>query len=104
MPRRLYRWHPDEGHYSLVREDDDDAEGYDDNLYEYDAERCVFKRLPPLRPTNKREAVIPRRRFLVRLPDGTHAMTYSLDDIYEYDEKKKRFVRLAQRDQGQDTK
>jgi hypothetical protein len=30
--RRLYRWHPDQGHYSLVRDDDDD----EDNLYEYE--------------------------------------------------------------------
>jgi hypothetical protein len=93
--RRLYRWHPDEGHYSLVREDDDDAGGYEDNLYEYDAERCFFKRRQPLRPTIKPEPVTRRRRFFVRLPDGTHAMTYSLDDIYEYDAKKKRFVRIA---------
>jgi hypothetical protein len=42
--RRLYRWHPDGGHYSLVREDDDDGENYDDNLYEYDIERRFFKR------------------------------------------------------------
>ena len=40
--RRLYRWHPDEGHYSLVRDDDDDGE---DNLYEYDAERLLFRRV-----------------------------------------------------------
>jgi hypothetical protein len=38
--RRLYRWHPDEGHFSLVRDDDDDDE---DNLCEYDAERGFFK-------------------------------------------------------------
>jgi hypothetical protein len=43
--RRLYRWHPDQGHYSLVRNDDDDGEEYDDNLYEYDAERLLFKRV-----------------------------------------------------------
>jgi hypothetical protein len=43
--RRLYRRHPDEGHYSLVREDDDDWEEYEDNLYEYDAERLLFKRV-----------------------------------------------------------
>jgi len=43
--RRLYRWHPEEGHYSLVREDDDDGEEYEDNLYEYDAERLLFKRV-----------------------------------------------------------
>jgi hypothetical protein len=42
--RRLYRWHPDEGHYSLVRQDDDWKE-YEDNLYEYDSERRVFKRV-----------------------------------------------------------
>ncbi|MFZ0238294.1 MAG: hypothetical protein WAL37_13195, partial [Xanthobacteraceae bacterium] len=43
--RRLYRWHPDQGHYSLVREDDDDGEEYEDNIYEYDAERLLFKRV-----------------------------------------------------------
>jgi hypothetical protein len=37
--------HPDQGHYSLVREDDDDGEEYEDNLYEYDAERLLFKRV-----------------------------------------------------------
>ena len=42
--RRLYRWHPDEGHYSLVRQDDDWKE-YEDNLYEYDTERLVFRRV-----------------------------------------------------------
>ena len=42
--RRLYRWHPEEGHYSLAH-DDDDTEAYADNLYEYDAERLVFKRV-----------------------------------------------------------
>jgi len=42
--RRLFRWHPDQGHYSLVRQDDD-WEEYEDNLYEYDAERLVFKRI-----------------------------------------------------------
>jgi hypothetical protein len=41
--RRLYRWHPDEGHFSLVRDDDDDDD--EDNLYEYDAERLFFKRI-----------------------------------------------------------
>ena len=40
---RLYRWHPNQGHYSLVRDDDDDVEEY--NLYEYDAERLFFKRV-----------------------------------------------------------
>ena len=43
--RRLFRWHQDEGHYSLVREDDDDWEEYEDNTYEYDAERRLFKRV-----------------------------------------------------------
>jgi hypothetical protein len=43
--RRLYRWHPDQGHYSLVREDDDDWEEYEDRTYEYDAERLLFKRV-----------------------------------------------------------
>ena len=43
--RRLYRWHSDQGHYSLVREDDDDGEEYQDDLYEYDAERLLFKRV-----------------------------------------------------------
>jgi hypothetical protein len=42
--RRLYRWHPEEGHYSLVR-DDDDWEEYEHNLYEYDTERLLFKRV-----------------------------------------------------------
>jgi len=43
--RRLYRWRPDQGHFSLVREDDDDGEEYD--LYEYDTDfgrRGFFKR------------------------------------------------------------
>jgi hypothetical protein len=105
--RRLYRWHPDPGHYSLVREDDDDGEAYDD-LYEYDAERLLFKRyqpavapLPPLPPTKHRQAEPPpRRRFFVRHRDGTYAPVprrdeYSRDDLYEYDAKKKRFVRVA---------
>jgi hypothetical protein len=43
--RRLYRWHPDQGHFSLVREDDDDWEEYEDRTYEYDAERLLFKRV-----------------------------------------------------------
>jgi len=42
--RRLYRWHADEGCYSLVREDAN-GEEYDDNLYEYDAEWLVFRRV-----------------------------------------------------------
>ena len=103
--RRLYRWHPDEGHYSLVREDDDDGE---DNLYEYDAERLLFKRyqpvlkpLPPLPPTKPRQPEPPpRRRFFVRHRDGTYAPVprrdeYSRDDVYEYDAKKNQFVRVA---------
>ena len=56
VPPNLIR-NTDQGHYSLVREDDDDAEAYDDNLHTYDAERLVFKRyqpmeapLPPLSP------------------------------------------------------
>ena len=44
MLRRLYRWHPDHGHYSLLR-DDDDWEEYGDDLYEYDAERRLFERV-----------------------------------------------------------
>jgi len=107
--RRLYRWHPDEGHFSLVREDDDDAEGYDDNFYEYDAERRLFKRYyPPVAlftPTKPRHQKIepepetpPRRRFFVRHPDGSYAVTRSdeplPDEIYEYDAKKNRFVRV----------
>jgi hypothetical protein len=43
--RRLYRWHPDQSHYSLVHEDDDDWEQYEDRTYEYDAERLLFKRV-----------------------------------------------------------
>jgi hypothetical protein len=45
--RRLYRWHPEEGHYSLLRDDDDDWEDYEANLYEYDCERRFFKRYQP---------------------------------------------------------
>jgi hypothetical protein len=45
QPRRLYRRHPNQDHFSLVREDDDDGEAYDDNLYTYDAERLLFKRV-----------------------------------------------------------
>ena len=106
--RRLYRWHPDQGHYSLVREDDDDGEEYDDNLYEYDAERLLFKRyqpvlkpLPPLPPPKPREPEPPpRRRFFVRHRDGTYAPVprrdeYSVDDVYEYDATKNQFVRVA---------
>jgi hypothetical protein len=108
--RRLYRWHPDEGHYSLVREDDDDVAEYEHNLYKYDAERLLFKRcqplLEPLTPTKPRRQKIepepetpPRRRFFVRLPNGNYAVTrgdeYTRDDIYEYDAKKNQFVRVA---------
>jgi hypothetical protein len=40
--QRLYRWHSDNGHYTLVRDDDDD----EDILYEYDTtERPFFKRV-----------------------------------------------------------
>jgi hypothetical protein len=59
--RRLYRWHPDQGHYSLVREDDDaffvrhrdgtyapvprrDEYSVDD-VYEYDATKNQFVRV-----------------------------------------------------------
>jgi hypothetical protein len=42
--RHLYAWHPDQGHYSLLR-DDDDWEEYENNIYEYDAERVLFKRV-----------------------------------------------------------
>ena len=109
--RRLYRWHPDEGYYSLVREDDDDEEDCEDNLYEYDAERCLFKRyqpvlkpLPPLPPTKPRQPETPpRRRFFVRHRDGTYAPVprrdeYRLDEVYEYDAKKNQFVRVARDD------
>ena len=106
--RRLYRWHPDEAYYSPVREDDDDGEEYDDNLYTYDAERLLFKRyqpvlkpLPPLPPPKPREPEPPpRRRFFVRHRDGTYAPVprrdeYSRDDLYEYDANKNQFVRVA---------
>jgi hypothetical protein len=45
--RRLYRWHPEEGHYSLLRDDDEDWEDYEADLYKYDAERRFFKRYHP---------------------------------------------------------
>ena len=41
--KRLFRC--DEGHYSLVRDEDDDWEEYEDNTYKYDAERRSFKRV-----------------------------------------------------------
>ena len=104
QPRRLYRWHPDH-HFSLVREDDDAGEAYDDNLYTYDAERLLFKRyqpvLKPLPPTKPRQPEPPpRRRFFVRHRDGTYAPVprrdeYSVDDVYEYDATKNQFVRVA---------
>jgi len=102
--RRLYRWRPDQGHFSLVREDDDDGD-YD--LYEYDTNfgRGFFKPYqPPHRPTKPRHPKIepepetpPHQQFFVRLPDGTYAVTreYSRDDLYVYDAKKKRYVRVA---------
>jgi hypothetical protein len=87
--RRLYRWHPDQGHYSLVREDDDDGEAYDDNLYEYDTERLFFKRYrPPLEPLTSTHP-LHQKRFPVRRPDG------SLVDIYEFDANKDQFVRVT---------
>jgi len=108
--RRLYRSHPDQGHYSLVREGDDDGEEYQDNLYEYDAEWLLFKRyrppLKPVTPTKPRHQKIepepekPRHRrfFLRRLPDGNYAPIrgdeYGLDELYEYDAKKNQFVRV----------
>jgi hypothetical protein len=103
--RRQYRWHPDQGHYSLVREDDDDGEEY-----EYDAERRLFKRyqplLEPLTPTKPRHQKIapepetpPHRWFFVRLPNGNYAPVrsdgYSPGELYEYDAKKNQFVRVA---------
>jgi hypothetical protein len=111
---RLYRWHPDQGHYSLVREDDDAADAYDD-LYTYDAERFLFKRyqpvvapLPPPPPAKPRQPEPPpRRRFFVRHRDGTYAPVprrdeypgrdeySSRDDLYEYDANKNQFVRVA---------
>jgi len=109
--RRLFRWHPDQGHYSLVREDDDDGEEYEDNLYEYDAERLLFKRcqplLKPVTPTEPRHQKIepepetPRHRrfFFRRLPDGNYAPIRGdecgLDELYEYDAQKNQFVRVA---------
>jgi hypothetical protein len=107
--RPLYRWHPDKAHYSLVP----DWEQYDDDLYEYDAERSLFKRYQPkvslsepfTRTKPHRQKIEPepetppRRRFFVRLPNGNYAVTqgdeYTLDDIYEYDAKKNQFVRVA---------
>jgi hypothetical protein len=60
--RRLYRWHPEDGHYSLVRDDDDDWEDYEADLYEYDCERLFFKRyqplLDPLTPLKRRRQKI----------------------------------------------
>jgi len=105
--QRLYQWHPEEGHYSLVRDDDDDWD--EDNLYEYDAERLLFKRyqplLDPLTPTKPRRQKIERepetpvrRRFFVRHLDGSYAPIrrdeHIPDDAYEYDAKKNQFVRV----------
>ena len=104
QPRRRYRWHPDQGHLSLVREDDDDGEAYDDNLYTYDTERLVFKRcqpvLAPLPPLPPQPEPPPRRRFFVRHRGGTytpvpHRDEYGRDDLYEYDAEKNQFVRVA---------
>jgi hypothetical protein len=57
-PRHLYRWHSDDGHYSLLRADDDDWEEYENDLYEYDSEEGLFKRyqpdLDPLTPLKPR--------------------------------------------------
>jgi hypothetical protein len=102
--RPLYRWHPDQAHYSLVP----DWEQYDDNLYTYDAERLLFKRyqpvLKPLPPPTKprQPEPPPRRRFFVRHRDGTYAPVphrdeykYSRDDLYEYDATTNQFVRVA---------
>ena len=47
--RRLYRWRAQEGHYSLVRDDDYDWEEYEENLYEFDTERLLFKRVAIVR-------------------------------------------------------
>jgi hypothetical protein len=106
--RRLYRWHPEEGHYSLVRDDDDDWEDYEADLYEYD-EGMFFKRYQPvldphtpLKPRRQkiieREPETPsRRRFFVRLPNGNYAPVrsdeYSPGELYEYDAKKNQIVR-----------
>jgi hypothetical protein len=85
-PRRLYRWHPDQGYYSLVREDDDDGEAYDDNLYEYDTERRFFKRYrPPLEPPTPTHP-LHQKRFFLRRPDGSYT------DTYEYDASTNEFV------------
>ncbi len=64
----------DDGYYSLVHKDDAAAEDDPDDLYEYDADGCFFKRRQLLRPTIKPEPVTPRP-FYVPLPDGNYAMT-----------------------------
>jgi hypothetical protein len=79
------------------------------NLYEYDAERLLFKRyqplVEPLTPTKPRHQKIepepetpPRRRFYVRHPDGSYAPArsdeYTPGDLYEYDANKNQFVRV----------
>ncbi|MGE5365725.1 MAG: hypothetical protein ACM3PO_00405, partial [Betaproteobacteria bacterium] len=99
--RPLYRWHPDKAHYSLVP----DWEQYEDGLYEYDADRSLFKRYqpvlkrpPPLPPPKPRQLEPPRRRrFFVRLSNGNYAPVPhrdedSRDDLYEYDANKNQFV------------
>jgi hypothetical protein len=99
--QRLYRWHSDQGFLSLVREDDDAGDAYDDNLYTYDAERRSF--FPPLPPRQPRQPEPPpRRRFFVRLPEGGYAPVphsdeykYSRDELYEFDAKTNQFVRVG---------
>jgi hypothetical protein len=115
--RRLYRWHPDQGHYSLVREDDDDGEQDQYELYEYDNEGVTFKRyeapLKPRTPTKPNHHKIapepePRRRFFVRLADGNYAFAradqHSRTDLFEYDAKTKQIVRVAKRMKWQEAK
>ena len=49
---------------TALREDDDDGEEYQDNVYEYDAERLLFKRYqPPLKPVTT-----PKPRHLTIKP------------------------------------
>jgi hypothetical protein len=106
--RRLFRWHPDEGHYSLVRDDDNDWEDYEADLYEYDCERMFFKRYHPVRDPHtplkpRRQKIEPeletpsRRRFYIRHPDGSYAPVrsdeYTPGELYEYDVKTNQFVR-----------
>ncbi len=79
IPKQLYEWHPDKGHYSVVRDDDEE---YPWDLYEYDAERLLFERcLSLLPPKPGRQKIEPepetplRRRFFVGLPNGNYAIT-----------------------------